>query len=123
MKNWILVGLGGFIGTLLRYGIGSGLNQLVKADFPWPTFIINVLGCFMIGYLFQVWHTSLHFEWIKPFLLIGFLGGFTTFSSFALEGIQLIEKANIGTAMVYIFSSNIIGLGAAYWGTVTQFRL
>jgi CrcB protein len=122
MKNWLLVGIGGCLGALLRYGIGAGMNQLIKTEFPWPTFLINIVGCFLIGILFQSAEANPGNEWLKPLLMIGFLGGFTTFSSFALEGIQLFDKNNLSLAFTYVIGSNVIGFTAAYLGTITPLK-
>lgn len=122
MKNWVLVGIGGCLGALLRYGIGTVMNQLFKTEFPWPTFLINIAGCFFIGILFQSAEANPANEWLKPLLMIGFLGGFTTFSSFALEGIQLIDKNNLRLAFTYVIGSNVLGFSAAYLGTITPLK-
>ncbi len=123
MKNLFLVALGGMIGTVLRYGISTGMNQIVKTDFPYATLLINCLGCFFIGYFFQMSQTSPHLAWVKPLLMIGLLGGFTTFSSFALEGIHLFGSGQTITAILYLIASNGLGYLAAYWGAVTSIRL
>jgi CrcB protein len=122
MKNLFLVGIGGIVGTLLRYGISTGMNQLIKTDFPLATLVINGLGCFLIGYCFQMSSSNPNLDWIKPFMMIGLLGGFTTFSSFALEGTQLFGNGQTFTAVLYILASNVLGYLAAYWGSVTSVR-
>jgi len=122
MKNWLLVGIGGCLGALLRYGIGAVMNQLFKTEFPWHTFLINIAGCFLIGILFQSAEANPSNEWLKPLLMIGFLGGFTTFSSFALEGIQLIDKNNVRLAFTYVIGSNVFGFTATYLGTITPLK-
>jgi CrcB protein len=122
MKNLFLVGIGGLAGTLLRYGISTGMNQLIKTDFPLATLVINGLGCFLIGYCFQLSSSNPNFDWIKPFMMIGLLGGFTTFSSFALEGNQLFGNGQTFMAVLYILASNVLGYLAAYWGSVTSVR-
>jgi len=116
MKNTInilLVFAGGGIGASFRYLLFL-LTKNPSNGFPLTTFVINVLGCFIIGLIY-------HFSWmensqLKIFLMVGVLGGFTTFSSFGLETFQLLVNAKYQTAIFYVILSNICGLAAVYAG-------
>ncbi len=117
MQNILLIALGGVIGTLMRYGISSHSLFASSGVFPWGTLVVNLLGCFVIGLLWAALPSSISPS-IRNMLLIGILGSFTTFSSFALEGIRLFESGHTGSAVAYILVSNLAGLLLAFGGVV-----
>lgn len=104
----ILVGIGGFFGALIRFSIGK---YIVNA-YPRATFIINCSGSFALGYLYGCQPS----EWLWQLVGIGFLGAYTTFSTFGFEVMQLLEKQQKTQAVIYIFSSIIIGILSAAFG-------
>ena len=111
MLNILAVGLGGFAGAVLRYMIGLiPVNEMMV--FPVKTFLINVIGCIAIG-LITV--TAAKNGSLNPHLLlfmkVGVCGGFTTFSTFALETSDLIRNGNPGMALAYVLGSVIVGTG------------
>lgn len=102
MAELLLVGLGGAIGAIMRYAISL---CALRSDFPWLTLITNILGAFVIGILAGM---QLHQGLSKSqslFFKTGFCGGFTTFSTFSLESIQLLDEQHYGLAAAYIASS------------------
>jgi fluoride exporter len=111
LKAFLLVGLGGATGSMLRYGIGSVVNRYVNNQFPIGTFSINVVGSLIIGILFGLVARN---QWLQEggmlLLASGFCGGFTTFSTFALENITLMQKGQSFMAILYTGLSIIIGL-------------
>ena len=116
-KAFLLAGLGGMIGSMLRYAVGIGFSKIVKLDFPWGTFTVNLIGCLLIGLVFgfsekQNW---LNDHW-RIFLTIGFCGGFTTFSSFAYENISMLQHQNYSGFFLYTIGSVLIGLLAVWAG-------
>ncbi len=116
MSLALLVGLGGFLGTLARYGI-NGLLATVSNPFPWQTFIVNTLGCFLmacLSYLFEA-KNYLSLE-IRLLLTTGFCGGFTTFSSYIFEVIRLGKQNELPLAFTYLLLSLVSGLGAYFLG-------
>ncbi len=112
MTNLLLVGLGGFLGSIARYLLGEWiLHQTAEARFPWGTFAVNLLGCLAIGVLSGV---AERFEMISPtarlFLFTGVLGGFTTFSAFGLETVYLLRRNELWIAAAYTAGSVVVGL-------------
>ena len=108
--NWLLVALGGAIGAVSRYGLGSILVKS-SATFPWATWYINLLGCFLAGVFFAC---SQHYPALQNnarlLLMVGILGGFTTFSSFGLETFNLMREGQLMLAVSYALSSVILGI-------------
>ncbi len=120
MKQLALVALGGMIGASLRYLISILTKSFYEGDFPYATLFINIVGCFFIGLIYTNYNNTNSFEWIKPLFITGILGGFTTFSAFSYEGIQLFQSQKLMAAIIYIVLSNSLGLIAAYGGTFIQ---
>jgi fluoride exporter len=108
--NWLLVACGGAIGASLRYGMTLSLSQ-TSSLFPWATWWINLLGCFCAGIFFAISqkYAVLQQE-TRLFLMVGILGGFTTFSSFGLETFQLLRQNEIAMGLAYSLSSLIMGV-------------
>ena len=102
--------MGGFIGATLRYLSSLGLSKIYATSFPFSTFLINFLGCFLLGMLMSLGITNTESFPAKEFLVIGLLGGFTTFSTFGLESYKLIETGELITAFSYMVASVIAGI-------------
>lgn len=116
MKQALIVGLGGFVGSVGRYKLGGMVLHYSTAwRFPLSTFIVNVLGCFVIGALAAlVEHRDLFSPETRLFLFTGLLGGFTTFSAFGYEGVFLLRRGEIAIALAYAALSVVCGF-AAVW--------
>ena len=118
--NFLLVIIGGGIGSFARFGLSTWVNQLmqVKTIFPYGTLTVNLLGSFMAG---LVWGLSTETT-MKPetriFLLVGFMGGFTTFSSYALESYNLFNNGEVKNAFINILVNNIGSLLLVFAGIV-----
>lgn len=124
MERWILVGVGGLIGTLARYGLG-GLIARMKggSTFPLETLVINVAACLAIGYLAGLSETrGLFGPSARGFLFVGLLGGFSTFSTFGYETFHLLRDGQLGAAMGSVALQVVLGLGAV-WGGFVAARL
>ena len=116
MKQALIVGLGGFIGSIGRYKLsGMILQHTPSWRFPLGTFAVNVIGCFVIGALAALAeHRDMFSSDTRLFLFTGLLGGFTTFSAFGYEGVFLLRRGEIGTALAYA-SLSVVGGFAAVW--------
>jgi CrcB protein len=114
IKNILLVGLGGGIGSILRYVASI---MLTTKRFPYATLSINILGSFVIGLVLAFSIKNEHFanNW-KLFLATGICGGFTTFSAFSLENMQLLQSGKTGVAFLYIALSVVLGIAATFAG-------
>lgn len=111
LRSLLFVGLGGAAGSALRFAIGYLINRSVFNNFPVATFFINLLGCFLIGLIFGFAERNTVFQGNLLLLLTtGFCGGFTTFSTFALENVGLLQKQQTITALLYSILSVILGL-------------
>jgi CrcB protein len=118
MKAVLLVGLGGFIGSVARYKAGGWLlHQTVLEKFPYSTFVVNVIGCLVAGVLAGlVEKHALFAADTRVFLFAGLLGGFTTFSAFGLDAIYLIRRGELWTAASYAGLSLVVGIAAVWVG-------
>ena len=108
------VAIGGAIGSLLRYYLGT-INFLSNSVFPMSTFLVNVTGSFAIGVLFFLLKDTDN-DYLKSFLMIGFLGGFTTFSAFTIDVLDLFQNDQHLISVIYICVSVITSLLAVYLG-------
>ncbi len=117
MIQVLWIALGGAIGAVLRYLMATGINAWIPVNFPIGTLLVNSLGCLIIGIVYSLLSTTPTYQTtLKPFLVIGILGGFTTFSSYAIETFQLAQTQQIMKALLYIALSNFIGLASAWVG-------
>ena len=117
MKNILLVGLGGGIGSIARYLCQKGVALLYPHPFPWGTFAVNLTGCFLIGIFWGInFRAFAANETWKLFLMTGVCGGYTTFSAFSLEGIGLLKEQRTGLFFLYVGGSVALGLLATYAG-------
>lgn len=117
MKNLLLVGLGGGLGSMARYLCQRWALWTFPNSIPWGTFGVNVLGCLLIGLFWGISFKGFdtNEQW-KLFLMTGICGGFTTFSAFTLEGIGLIREDKTLLFFLYIIGSVVVGLIATYIG-------
>ena len=113
----LAVAAGGAIGATGRYLVGRLMFNVMGPGFPWGTLTVNIVGSFLIGLLYEliVYKFSLSEQW-QAFLVIGILGGFTTFSAFSLELGVMFEKDQFSTAAIYALGSVFLGLLALFAG-------
>lgn len=117
IKNILLVGLGGSIGSIARYLTQKWFAANYLQPFPWGTFVVNIIGCLLIGLFWGLSFKSIdNNESWKFFLMTGLCGGYTTFSAFTLEGIGLIKDQKLVLFFSYVAASVVLGLLATYLG-------
>jgi len=114
----MLVGLGGFIGSVARYKLGGLVLHLAAQErFPYSTFAVNILGCLVIGLLAGLTERyELFGSGTRLFLFTGLLGGFTTFSAFGLDAMLLVRRGELLVAALYAGASVILGITAVWLG-------
>jgi len=99
---YLLIALGGAAGSLLRYSLGGAVQRLSESGFPVGTMFVNVSGCFLIGVLLRQFLNMQLSHDLRALLIVGFCGGFTTFSTFSAETITLIDGGEYGRAAAYV---------------------
>jgi CrcB protein len=115
--QWLMIAIGGALGSMARYAAVGYITPLFNHRFPVGTFAVNIVGSFLIGvcYVLLVERALLSGEW-RLFFITGILGGFTTFSAFSLEILQMWQEGHVATSIFYAASSVVIGLLCAYLG-------
>lgn len=125
MRNILFVGIGGFIGAILRYLVSGYIQNLSnRVDFPYGTLVVNVVGCFLIGALSQL--VELQFELsaeLRLLFLVGVLGSFTTYSTFSNETVTLIQDQRAALALINIGLHLVLGLSAVLVGRFTMITI
>lgn len=125
MINILLVGAGGFIGSVLRYLVSGWVQQASRSvDFPFGTLAVNVIGCFIIGILAQLAESRGVFtSESRLFVFTGLLGGFTTFSSFGNETLNLARDSQLMNAFANVGANLVIGLFAVWLGRAAAYLI
>ena len=117
IRTLLLIAIGGGIGSMLRYLTSLAIEKYCATIFPLATFIVNVLGCLLIGIIMGLLEknqmTNASMKWL---LVTGFCGGYTTFSTFGYENISLLQSQHAGMAFLYIAASILAGLLAVWLG-------
>ena len=117
MYKIVMIGAAGLLGTLARYGLSGWVDQRWGGTFPTGTLIVNLVGCFLIGFLFHATQEKYLIDpVVRTTVLVGFLGGFTTFSSFAVQSVNLMRDGEMFFAGLNILASNIVGLVLVWAG-------
>lgn len=112
MINLLYISLGGALGAIARYSLSLGLASK-SLSFPTATLCTNIIGCFLMGVITEIFTLKANLpSELKLLIATGFLGAFTTFSTFGLESVSLINKAEFGKCLVYMSSSVIFGVSA-----------
>ncbi|HNX54891.1 MAG TPA: fluoride efflux transporter CrcB [Prolixibacteraceae bacterium] len=119
LRTILIVGFGGFIGTIARFLVAKYFQESVVSVFPWGTFVVNIVGCFVIGLIYGLTEKG---DFLTPdfrlFLTVGFCGGFTTFSSLANDAFLLMRQEEWFRFAIYTSFSFFIGLLAVYAGRI-----
>lgn len=117
MLKILLIGVAGLFGTLGRYALSGYVARRFGETFPTGTLVVNVIGCFLAGLLFYLMQERfLVNQTVRTVVMIGFLGGFTTFSSFGLQTFTLLRDGELGLATLNVLASNVTGLLTVWAG-------
>ncbi|MCA9834259.1 MAG: fluoride efflux transporter CrcB [Thermomicrobiales bacterium] len=119
MVNILWIGIGGFLGANMRYWLGSLIGRWLGTGFPYATGIINITGAFTIGIIATLFaDRAMDNESLRLFLIVGILGGYTTFSSYSYEAVTLMQEDRWLAAIGYLVGSNVIGISACVAGVL-----
>lgn len=119
MGQVLAIAAGGALGSVLRYWLSTGVHSWLGRGFPYGTLVVNVLGCLVMGFLFVLFLERLADSAVlRAGVLIGVLGGFTTFSSFSIETFSLIEQGAWPQALLNMFASLLLCLAATALGVL-----
>ncbi len=117
MARYLLVGLGGFLGAISRYWLGAYVGERLGVRFPYGTFIINMSGCLLIGIVMTILDQRTHWSPAWRYLVpIGFIGAYTTFSTFELETLRSVQEGALMTAALNVVLSVVLGFAAVWLG-------
>ena len=118
LKTITLVGIGGAIGSILRYLVSTGIQSKFLSAFPFGTMLVNISGCFLIGAIYALaTRNNISPEW-RFFLATGICGGYTTFSTFSYESLSLLRDGEVLYATAYISVSVVLGVLATFLPTI-----
>lgn len=124
MKTILAIAIGGASGAVARHLLNTGLSNSLKAPFPWGTMVVNILGCFVMGILVAAfsgfWNAP---QSARAFLTVGFLGGFTTFSAFSLDTMNLWTSGDAKGAALYVVGSVILSIAATFLGSFIVWKV
>ena len=118
----LVIAAGGIAGSLARYGVSRAISVDDLGALPWATLTVNAVGCLLIGILATALPLATRHWWARPLLITGVLGGFTTFSAFAMETGLLLESGRIAAAASYVGATVFLGLFAVRLGTFVTTR-
>ena len=119
MRTIVAIGIAGGLGALARYGVDGLVSRRLPSAFPWGTFVVNVSGALLLGFLMTLLTERLTTApWVRSALTIGLLGGYTTFSTLSYESYRLLEDGALGLAAANVLGSAAAGLFAVYLGVV-----
>ena len=112
----LLVGFGGFLGSVLRFLVGVGMVRALPGYWPYGTFAVNLIGCLLIGIFYGLFSKEVLLDHGSKLWIVGFCGGFTTFSSFSYDGLRLLQEEQWLLYGLYTGGSVVLGLLATYIG-------
>jgi CrcB protein len=116
MQQLTLIAVGGSLGALARYGLSTFVYQLAGEIFPWGTLVVNLSGSYLIGVFIELFDTAVFPPAWRSLITIGFLGAYTTFSTYTLETVNLIRDGELRLATVNVLAGNIAGIFLVFLG-------
>jgi len=119
LLKYLMVGVGGCLGSILRFWLGSYIGNKMGSRFPYGTFVINITGSFLVGLVFALLTVKTQWSPNWRYLIpIGFIGGYTTFSSFEYETLRTMQGGQIGLGLLYVAASVVVGFVAVWGGMI-----
>ncbi len=120
MHKYLLIGSGGFAGAMARYWMGTFVTQRLGLRFPFGTFLVNLSGCFLIGFFMYLLAERgvLDAHWLY-IIVVGFIGAYTTFSTFEYETMRALQDGQLGIGLLYVASSVLVGFVMVWLGAQT----
>ena len=119
MATILWIGIGGFLGANSRYWLGSLINRWLGTGFPWATALVNISGALLIGIIATLFaDRAIDNESLRLFLIVGVLGGYTTFSSYTFEAVTMMQEDRWLAAISYLALSNVVGILACVGGVM-----
>ena len=119
MTKLILLAVGGALGAVLRYATAGLVHRFLGAGFPWGTLGVNLVGCLLIGFFWGMTERSPVSPNVQAFVFVGLIGGFTTFSTFGLETLNLLRDGEVLLGIANVAASTLLGLLLVFLGLVT----
>jgi len=117
--NLVVIALGGAVGALARYGLSGAVHRFASPYFPWGTFVVNVAGCLVFGFIAGLTDERLTIDQTtRAFLLVGVLGAFTTFSTFSFETVELLRNGETAAALMNAGGQLLLGMVAMFGGVL-----
>jgi len=116
LLKYLVVGVGGFLGAIARYMVGTYIGTRYGVRFPCGTFVINMSGCFLIGFILALLARSTASQYWRYLIPIGFIGAYTTFSTFEYETLRAVQDGQITTGLLNVALSVIVGYAAVWAG-------
>ncbi|MCP9449672.1 MAG: fluoride efflux transporter CrcB [Nitrospira sp.] len=125
MIKLLLIGTGGFVGSILRYLISGAVQTASQSiAFPYGTLAVNVIGCVLIGFFFELAEgRGLFSPDARAFLIVGILGGFTTFSTFGNETMNLLRDGEWALALLNVGAQVVLGIGGVWIGYILAYQI
>lgn len=118
MTKLLYIAAGGAVGAVLRYAVSGLAHRVFGPTFPWGTLAVNVAGAFVLGLLWALSERVPFPPRVAPFLFVGVLGAFTTFSTYSLESVNLLRDGEVGLGLLNVVGSNVLGLAVVWLGFV-----
>lgn len=116
VNHILLIAVGGAVGAICRFMLGGFVQQKMASSMPWGTLTVNVIGCFLIGFFVRACEENAVSESVRFVAITGFLGAFTTFSTFGLETVTCLRAEGLALALLNVGSNVILGIIAVYFG-------
>ncbi len=118
MSKFLFIAIGGAAGALLRYSVSGVAYKYLDGMLPWGTLAVNLIGCFFIGFLWQIFEFITSSPNMRSLIFVGILGAFTTFSTYGLETLNLFREGEIKYGLLNVIASNVLGIGLVLIGFI-----